>query len=118
MLKFHRVGFKHDYFLFTLVLKIIFFVVFFNSSILKLPNADFISKSQNAIYEIVDIAKHVLSFLKGMSPSMIYDTRKYYPKQWEKVESRHFSFLRNKLAGKLLIKLFRHFLKFDTLIAT
>ena len=60
-----------------------------------------ISNSQNAIYEIVDIAKHVLSFLKGMSPSMIFDTRKYYPKQWEKVESRHFSFIRDIIKSNI-----------------
>ncbi|MDF1696774.1 MAG: TetR/AcrR family transcriptional regulator [Saprospiraceae bacterium] len=53
------------------------------------------TQSANAIDEIIDIARHLLSFLKVMSPSMIYDTQKYYPKQWEKVESQHFSFFYN-----------------------
>ena len=51
-----------------------------------------IENSKNAINELIDIARHLLSFLKGMSPSMMYDTRKYYPRQWEKVERQHFSY--------------------------
>ncbi len=60
-----------------------------------------ITKSQDAINEIIEIAKHILSFLKGMSPSMIYDTRKYYPRQWEKVERKHFGFLRNIIKSNI-----------------
>ena len=60
-----------------------------------------IANSQNAIYEIIDIAKHFLSFLKGMSPTMIYDTQKYYPKQWEKVERQHFGFLSNIIKSNI-----------------
>lgn len=59
------------------------------------------NKSQNAINEIVDIAKHILSFLKVMSPSMMYDTQKYYPRQWEKVESQHFSFFQNIIKSNI-----------------
>lgn len=60
-----------------------------------------IAKSQNAIDELIDIAKHLLSFLKGMSPSMMYDTQKYYPKQWSKVESQHFSFFHNIIKSNI-----------------
>jgi len=59
------------------------------------------AKSKNAIDEIIEIAKHILSFLKGMSPSMIYDMRKYYPRQWEKVESQHFSFFRSIIKSNI-----------------
>ncbi len=62
---------------------------------------EIIAKSQNAIHEIIEIAKHILSFLKGMSPSMIYDTKKYYPRQWEKVERQHFSFFRNIIKSNI-----------------
>lgn len=62
---------------------------------------EIIAKSQNAIFEIIDIAKHLLSFLKGMSPSMIYDTQKYYPKQWEKIERQHFSFFRDIIKSNI-----------------
>jgi len=62
---------------------------------------EIIAKSQNAIFEIIDIAKHILTFLKGMSPSMIYDTQKYYPKQWEKVERQHFSFFHDIIKANI-----------------
>ena len=57
--------------------------------------AQIVDKSQNAIDEIIDIARHVLSFLKGMSPSMMFDTQKYYPRIWEKVETQHFKFIQD-----------------------
>lgn len=60
-----------------------------------------IAKSQNAIDELIDIAKHLLSFLKGMSPSMMYDTQKYYPKQWSKVESQHFNFFHDVIKSNI-----------------
>jgi len=62
---------------------------------------EIIAKSQNAINEIIDIARHVLSFLKGMSPTMMHDTQKYYPRQWEKVETTHFSFIRNIIKSNI-----------------
>jgi AcrR family transcriptional regulator len=60
-----------------------------------------ISKSQNAIDELIDVARHLLSFLKGMSPTMMYDTQKYYPKQWSKVEKQHFSFFHNIIKSNI-----------------
>jgi len=62
---------------------------------------EIIANSQNAINEIIEIARHILSFLRGMSPSMIYDTQKYYPRQWEKVERQHFSFFRNIIKSNI-----------------
>lgn len=61
-----------------------------------------ISNSENAIDEIIDIARHILSFVKAMSPSMIYDTQKYYPKQWQKVEDKHFSFFQNVIKENII----------------
>jgi len=52
-----------------------------------------ISKAENAIEEMVTVAKHVLVFLRSMSPSMMFDTKKYYPKIWERVEEKHFGFI-------------------------
>lgn len=63
---------------------------------------EIVENSKNAINEIVEIARHILLFLKGMSPSMIYDTRKYYPRQWEKVERQHFSFFRKIIKTNIL----------------
>lgn len=60
-----------------------------------------IAKSKNAIDEIIDIGKHILTFLKGLSPSMIYDTQKYYPKQWEKVNNQHLNFFRGIIESNI-----------------
>jgi len=63
--------------------------------------SNIVSESQNAIDEIIEIARHILTFLKGMSPSMIYDTQKYYPRLWEKVESQHFDFIKNIIKSNI-----------------
>ena len=62
---------------------------------------EIVANSKNAIHEIIEIARHILSFLKGMSPSMIYDTQKYYPRQWEKVERQHFSFFHDIIKSNI-----------------
>jgi AcrR family transcriptional regulator len=54
-----------------------------------------ISDSKDAIDEMLQVAKHVLVFLRSMSPSMIFDTQKYYPQIWEIVENKHFGFILN-----------------------
>jgi len=61
-----------------------------------------IDSSSNAIEEMVLIAKHVLTFLRGMSPSMMFDTKKYYPEIWHKVEEEHFTFIRNTVKANIL----------------
>ena len=54
-----------------------------------------INKAEDAIDEMLQVAKHVLVFLRSMSPSMMFDTQKYYPQIWKIVESRHFNFIQN-----------------------
>lgn len=55
--------------------------------------AEIVTRADNAIDEMVTIAKHILVFLRSMSPSMIFDTKKYYPKIWERYENQHFGFI-------------------------
>lgn len=52
-----------------------------------------ITGAKDAIDEMLLVAKHVLIFLRGMSPSMMFDTQKYYPQIWERVENQHFAFI-------------------------
>lgn len=52
-----------------------------------------IAESKDAIDEMVGIARHMLTFLRGMSPSLIYDMQKYYPAQWQMVDRHHHDFL-------------------------
>jgi len=59
------------------------------------------AKSINAIDEMVGIAKHVMQFLRGMSPSLMYDIQKYYPGVWTKVEKEHFDFLKQTVTKNI-----------------
>lgn len=60
-----------------------------------------INETKNAIDEMVTIAKHILVFLRSMSPSMMFDTQKYYPKIWERVENQHFTFILNTIVTNI-----------------
>lgn len=50
--------------------------------------------SENAIDEIVIIGRHVLRFLRGVSPTILFDLKKYYSSLWNKYENMHFSYIR------------------------
>jgi len=52
-----------------------------------------IEESKDALDEIVNIARHVKQFLRGMGPSVTYDMQKYYPKQWQLVDQHHDGFI-------------------------
>jgi len=52
-----------------------------------------IAEAKDAIDEMLQVAKHVLIFLRSMSPSMMFDTQKYYPQIWKRVENQHFEFI-------------------------
>ncbi len=60
-----------------------------------------ITEASDAIDEMLLVAKHVLIFLRGMSPSMMFDTQKYYPQIWERVQTQHFSFIRNTIVENI-----------------
>ncbi len=57
--------------------------------------------SNDAIDEMVNITKHVLVFLRHMTPSLIYDLKKYYPLAWKKVENQHFTFIQQIINNNL-----------------
>ncbi|MFT6333952.1 MAG: AcrR family transcriptional regulator [Halioglobus sp.] len=59
--------------------------------------AAIITEAKDAIDEMLQVAKHVLVFLRSMSPSMMFDTQKYYPQIWERVENQHFGFILNTI---------------------
>lgn len=63
---------------------------------------DILANSRNAIDEMVNITRHVLSFLRSMTPSIIYDLKKYHPQTWEKIEGIHFSFIELTIYNNLL----------------
>jgi len=62
---------------------------------------EIVSKSKDAIDEIVTIARHVIQFLRGMSPTLVYDIQKYYPKEWKRVDIHHDEFIYGVIKGNI-----------------
>jgi AcrR family transcriptional regulator len=65
-----------------------------------------VNSSENAIDEMVKIARHILKFLRTMSPSTMYDLHKYHYDVWRLIETKHFAFIftiikQNIIRGKL-----------------
>ncbi len=53
------------------------------------------NEANDAIDEMVNIARYVIKMLKEMSPQAIYDLNKYYKKSWELMESLHQQYIYN-----------------------
>ena len=62
---------------------------------------DIVAKASNAIEEMIGITRHVQKFLKDMTPTLIYDLKKYYPEAWSNIEGRHFSFIRSIIKSNI-----------------
>ena len=60
-----------------------------------------LDKSEDAIDEMINIAKHALTFLRQMTPSLIYDLKKYHSQSWEKIETLHFAFIEKTILNNL-----------------
>ncbi len=65
--------------------------------IIKITN-----KSIDAIDEMVNISQHILTFLCDMTPSLVFDLKKYHPELWAKVEKQHFTFIENTIHNNLV----------------
>ncbi len=63
---------------------------------------DIAEKSQNALDEMISIARHVQSILKSMKPSLTYDLKKYHPETWELIDKDHFKFIENHIQRNLV----------------
>lgn len=61
-----------------------------------------LKESDDAIEEMVNITKHVLKFLRKMTPSLIYDLKKYHNASWEKIENHHFAFIQDVIRKNIL----------------
>lgn len=57
--------------------------------------------AKDSIEEMLLIAKHVLAFLRAMSPSLLYDLKKYHPGSWNLVEQKHHEFIFNVIRTNL-----------------
>jgi AcrR family transcriptional regulator len=52
-----------------------------------------VKESENAIDEMVKMARHIIRFFRTMSPSTMHDLQKYHGEVWRMIETRHFSFI-------------------------
>ncbi|MFZ1581723.1 MAG: TetR/AcrR family transcriptional regulator [Saprospiraceae bacterium] len=59
-------------------------------------------ESSDAIDEMVNITTHIIKFLRGMTPSIIYDLKKYHPSSWKKIEHVHFTFIEQTIFNNLV----------------
>ena len=73
--------------------------------------------AKDPIYELVLIAKHVTRMLKKISPTTMYDLRKYYRDVWRKMESSRddmiFSNIKENLEEGIEASLYRDDLDID-----
>ena len=60
-----------------------------------------LSEADNAIEEVVIIAKHVLEFLRNLSPALIYDLQKFYTSIWNLAIPKHMEFIRKTINHNL-----------------
>ncbi len=65
--------------------------------IIKITN-----NSIDAIDEMVNISQHVLTFLCDMTPSLVFDLKKYHPELWNKIEKQHFKFIEHTIYNNLV----------------
>lgn len=56
-----------------------------------------IDGTHDAIDEILNIARHVVQFLRQMKPTTMFDLQKYYPESWKLIESLHLKYIENTI---------------------
>ena len=57
--------------------------------------------SDNAIDEMMRIAEYVLATMHKIKPSLTYDLKKYHPKAWQLIETRHFNHIREVMESNI-----------------
>ena len=60
-----------------------------------------ITKSNDAIDELMQLIRHAIAMFQKISPGMIYEVRKFYPEAWKIVEKHNGEFLLQKVAENL-----------------
>ncbi|GLR16859.1 TetR family transcriptional regulator [Portibacter lacus] len=49
--------------------------------------------SENAVEEIITIGRHILKMTGKLRPTLVFDLKKYHPKNWDLVEKHHHEFI-------------------------
>lgn len=61
-----------------------------------------LTKSLDAVDEMVNITQYAITMLKEMTPALIYDLKKYHPDIWKKVDKTHISFIESVIQKNLI----------------
>ncbi|NNE26364.1 MAG: TetR/AcrR family transcriptional regulator [Saprospiraceae bacterium] len=57
--------------------------------------------SENAIHEMMSIARYVLESVRTIKPSLSYDLKKYHPAAWKLIDKDHFSHIQNVIKSNI-----------------
>ena len=57
--------------------------------------------SEDAIDEMIRIARYVIEFITNFNPSLSYDLKKYYPESWSRVEVDHMGFVKETITKNI-----------------
>lgn len=62
---------------------------------------EILKNSDNAIDEMLQVAKYVLNQLRKLSPTAVYDLKKYYRESWETIEKHNHFFVYNHMKSNI-----------------
>lgn len=60
------------------------------------------SNSSTALEAMIMLGRHIVKFFRSMSPTLVFDLRKYYPSLWNKVEEEHIGFVFETIKNNLI----------------
>lgn len=62
---------------------------------------DIISTSRDALTEMLSIARLMLSKLRELGPSLVFDMKKYYPQEWDIMEEHHLEYVTKTISDNI-----------------
>lgn len=62
---------------------------------------DISESSANALDEIIAIARMVVSQLRSLGPSLVFDMKKYYAEEWNMIEQHHKGFVHQTIQANI-----------------
>ena len=62
---------------------------------------DIRKNSENAIHEMMSIARYVLENVRKIKPSLSYDLKKYHPATWRLIDKDHFNHIQDVIKANI-----------------
>jgi AcrR family transcriptional regulator len=60
-----------------------------------------LSNSSDALTEMLTIARFVLAQLRELGPSLVFDMKKYYPREWDIMENHHLHYITQTITNNI-----------------